>query len=52
MIAGAVALAAYSWTVCVLLKKFQLSSLRATMAAFVVWLVVAFGLLNMGLRLA
>jgi hypothetical protein len=52
MIAGAGALAAYSWTVCVLLKKFQLSSWSATMAAFVVWLTVAFGLLNIGLRLA
>jgi hypothetical protein len=44
MIAGALALAAYSWTVCLLLKKFMMSSLTATMLAFVVWLIVAFGL--------
>ena len=37
MIVGAFALAAYSWTVCVLLKKFLLSSWTATMAALVVW---------------
>jgi hypothetical protein len=43
MIVGAFALAAYSWTVCVLLKKFLLSSWK-TMAALVVWFVVAFGL--------
>jgi hypothetical protein len=44
MVVGALALAAYSWTVCVLLKKFMLSSLVATMLAFVVWFTVAFGL--------
>ena len=33
MIVGAFALAGYSWTVCVLLKKFLLSSWTATMAA-------------------
>jgi hypothetical protein len=43
MIVGAFALAAYSWVVCVLLKKFLLSSRTATMAALVVWLLVAFG---------
>ena len=43
MILGAFALAAYSWVVCVLLKKFLLSSRAATMAALVVWFVVAFG---------
>ena len=42
MIIGALALAVYSGVVCVLLKKFQLSSWTATMAAMVVWLVVAF----------
>jgi hypothetical protein len=36
MILGAFALAAYSWTVCVLLKKFMISSWTATMAALVV----------------
>jgi hypothetical protein len=43
MILGAFAFAAYSWVVCVLLKKFLLSSRAATMAALVVWFVVAFG---------
>jgi hypothetical protein len=43
MIGGASALAAYSWTVCVLLKKFLLSSWTATMAALIVWFAVAFG---------
>jgi hypothetical protein len=44
MIAGAFALAAYSWTVCVLLKRFMMPSWAATMAAFIVWFAVAFGL--------
>jgi hypothetical protein len=44
MIAGAFALAAYSWTVCVLLKKFMMSSWAATMLSFVVWFAVAFGI--------
>ena len=44
MIAGAFALAAYSWTVCVLLKRFMMSSWAATMLAFVVWFTVAFGI--------
>jgi hypothetical protein len=43
MIVGAFALAAYSWVVCVLLKKFLLSSRAATMAALVVWFAAAFG---------
>jgi uncharacterized membrane protein (GlpM family) len=43
MILGALALAAYSWTVCVLLQKFRMSSLAATMAAFLVWSAAAFG---------
>jgi len=43
MIVGAFALAAYSWTVCVLLKKFLLSSWTATMAALIVWFAVALG---------
>jgi hypothetical protein len=42
MIVGAFALATYSWTVCVLLKKFMISSWTATIAALVVWFVVAF----------
>ena len=43
MIVGAFALGAYSWTVCVLLKKFLLSSWAATMAALVVWFAIALG---------
>jgi len=43
MIVGALALAAYSCTVCLLLKKFMMSSRTATMAAVVVWFAVAFG---------
>ena len=43
MIVGAFALAAYSWTVCGLLKKFLLSSWPATMAALVVWFAIALG---------
>ena len=43
MIVGAFALAAYSWTVCVLLKKFLLSSWAAAIAALPVWFAVAFG---------
>jgi uncharacterized protein DUF3147 len=44
MIAGTFALAAYSWTVCVLLKRFMLPSWAATMAALIVWFAAAFGL--------
>jgi hypothetical protein len=44
MIAGALAFAAYSWTVCLLLKRFMMPSWAATMAAFIVWFAVAFGL--------
>jgi hypothetical protein len=43
MIVGAFALAAYCWVVCVLLKKFLLSSSTATMAGLVVWFVAALG---------
>ena len=43
MIVGAFALAAYSWTVCVLLKKLMLPSWTATMAALIVWFAVALG---------
>src|SRR5437660_889129 len=42
MIVGAFALAAYSWTVCLLLKRFMLSSLAATMVASAVWFAAAF----------
>ena len=44
MIVGALALAAYSWAVCVLLKKFLMSSWSATLAALFVWFVVSFGI--------
>ena len=44
MIVGAFALAAYSWTVCVLIKKLAFSSLTATMLALVVWFAVALGI--------
>ena len=43
MIVGAFALAAYSWTVCLLLKKNQMSSWFATMLAMIAWIAVAFG---------
>jgi Protein of unknown function (DUF3147) len=43
MIVGAFALAAYSWIVCLLLKKLALSSWIATTAALVVWFAVALG---------
>lgn len=45
MIYGAIALACYSLLVCHLLMRFHLAALPATIAAFAVWLVVAFGLL-------
>ena len=45
MIYGAIALACYSVVVCHLLMRFHLAALPATVVAFVVWLVVAFGLL-------
>jgi uncharacterized protein DUF3147 len=44
MIVGAFALAAYSWRVCVLLKKLTISSLTATILALVVWFAVALGI--------
>jgi hypothetical protein len=43
MILGAFALAAYSATVCVLLKKLLLPSWTATLAALGVWFVIALG---------
>ncbi|MHB0770421.1 DUF3147 family protein [Bradyrhizobium sp. 5.13L] len=44
MIYGAIALACYSLVVCQLLMRFRLGALAATILAFAVWLVVAFGL--------
>ncbi len=43
MIVGAFALSAYSWAVCVLLKKFMMPSLAATILALPIWFAVAFG---------
>ena len=45
MILGALALAAYSWTVCILLQKLRLSAPAAATAAFLVWFAAAFGTL-------
>ena len=47
MMAGAIALAAYSVVVSHLLMRVQLRAFPATMISFVVWLVVAFGLLRL-----
>jgi hypothetical protein len=44
MVIGAVALGAYSVTVCQLLMCADWSALRATVAALAIWLVVAVGL--------
>lgn len=44
MVLGAVALAAYSAAVCQLLMRADWPALRATLAAFAIWLVVAIGL--------
>jgi hypothetical protein len=43
MMAGAVALAVYSVTVCQLLIRAQVRSLPATLFSIVVWLAAAFG---------
>jgi hypothetical protein len=43
MIVGALGFAAYSWAVCVLLKKLLTSSWTATLIALIVWFAVAFG---------
>ncbi|MBR0737942.1 DUF3147 family protein [Bradyrhizobium liaoningense] len=45
MIYGAIALGCYSVAVCHLLMRFRVAALPATILAFAVWLVVAFGLL-------
>jgi Protein of unknown function (DUF3147) len=42
MMVGAFALAAYSWVVCMLLKRFTMSSWTAATSALVVWFAVAF----------
>jgi hypothetical protein len=43
MAVGAIALAAYSWVVCISLEKLMVSSWIATLAAIVVWFGIAFG---------
>jgi Protein of unknown function (DUF3147) len=43
MIIGAVALASYSWVVCLLLKRFMVTSWAATLSAIIVWFAVALG---------
>lgn len=44
MMVGSLALAAYSYAVCLVLKKVMLSAWMATMATSVVWFAAAFGL--------
>jgi hypothetical protein len=44
MIIGAFSLACYSWSVCLLLKRFLISSRTATMTALIVWFSAAFGI--------
>ena len=46
MTAGAIALAIYSFFVCRLLVRAHVRAMPATLLLFVVWLVVAFGLLG------
>jgi hypothetical protein len=46
MTAGAIALAIYSFFVCRLLVRAHMRAMPATLLLFVVWLVVAFGLLS------
>jgi hypothetical protein len=46
MTAGAIALAIYSFFVCRLLVRAHVRAVPATLLLFVVWLVVAFGLLS------
>jgi hypothetical protein len=43
MIVGALALAAYSWSVCQLMMRFRWSALAATGASLAVWLILALG---------
>jgi hypothetical protein len=44
MMAGAVALAAYSGAVCLLLQRFRWHANAATLIAIPVWFVIAFGI--------
>ena len=44
MIFGAVALCAYSWIACQLMKRYELASLPSTLLASVVWFGSALGL--------
>jgi hypothetical protein len=47
MMAGAIALAIYSIVVCHLLVQTRHRAVPATLLSFVVWLIVAFGLLTL-----
>jgi uncharacterized membrane protein (GlpM family) len=47
MTAGAISLAVYSVVVCHLLVRTRLRAASATLASLVVWLIVAFGLLDL-----
>jgi hypothetical protein len=47
MMAGAIALAVNSVFVCHLLVRARLRAAPATLVSFVVWLIVAFGLLTL-----
>ena len=44
MLAGAVALFAFSFATCHLLKRTESSAIAATLLAFPIWLAIAFGL--------
>jgi hypothetical protein len=46
MMAGAVALVAYSNVVCQFLVRIPMGALHSTLLSLVVWLAVAFGLLT------
>jgi uncharacterized protein DUF3147 len=46
MLVGALAMGAYSWSVCILIKKFSVSSPWATTIAMPVWFALAFGLIE------
>jgi Protein of unknown function (DUF3147) len=51
MILGALALAAYSWTVCLLLKRALFPAWAATSVSLIVWFAVAFGVAAIGFGL-
>ena len=47
MMAGAIALAVYGVVVCHVLVRLRLRAASATLLSFVIWLIVAFGLLTL-----